>query len=241
MGVIKFNNIASDTLDIVVETIPDYEMPLKKYERVHVPGRNGDIIIDNGDYENVDRVYNVAIVRDGASAPIVSRDLSKWLNQPGYHRLEDSYQPDVYMLATYQSGNTITNVFNEAGRAELVFNRMPQRFLKSGEVPIIYDVGDGVENTISNPTDQVALPIIKVYGMGSGTVTIGAHIMSISSMNGYLYIDSTKEDIYKDLSNMNGYVTITNGFPKLVSYGDLPVKFTGGVTRVDIVPNWWVI
>ena len=241
MGVIKFNNIASDTLDIVVETIPDYEMPLKKYERVHVPGRNGDIIIDSGDYENVDRAYNVAIVRDGASAPVVSRDLSKWLNQPGYHRLEDSYQPDVYMLATYQSGNTITNIFNEAGRAEIVFNRMPQRFLKTGEVPIIYDINDGVEHIISNPTDQVALPIIKVYGNGAGTVIIGPHVISISNISGYLYVDSSKEDIHKDFTNMNGYVTITNGFPKILGFSSMPVEFTGGVTRVDITPNWWVI
>ena len=238
MGVIKFNNIASDTLGIVVETIPNYEMPLKKYERIHVPGRNGDIIVDSGDYNNVNRVYNVAIVREGASAPVVSRDLSKWLNQPGYHRLEDSYQPDVYMMAAYESESTITNLFNAAGRAEITFNRMPQRFLKSGEVPLIFDT---TNRTITNPTDQIALPIVKVYGNGAGTVTIGPHVMTISSMNGYIYIDSTKEDIYKDLTNMNGYVTITNGFPKIVSYGDLPVKFTGGVTRVDIIPNWWVI
>ena len=241
MGVVKFNNISSDSLGIIVETIPDYEMPLKKYERIHVPGRNGDIIVDSGDYENVNRVYNMAIVRVGASAPTVSRNLSKWLNQPGYHRLEDSYQPDVYMMAVYEEGATITNLFDKAGRATITFNRMPQRYLKIGEKPLVYDDKNDKKATITNPTDQIALPLIKVYGSGAGTVTIGPHVMTISSMSGYLYIDSSKEDIHKDYTNMNGYVTITNGFPKIVGFGNIPVKFTGGVTRVDITPNWWVI
>lgn len=238
MGVIKFNGVGSDTLNIVVETRPDYEMPLKKYERVHIPGRNGDIVIDTGDYDNVNRTYNVAIVGGGLNAPALSRKLSKWLNQPGYCRLEDTYQPDVYMLATYEEQISIVNMFDQAGRASITFNRMPQRFLKSGETPIEFHEDN---SCIRNPTDRIALPQIKIYGSGAGSVTIGDHIINISHMGGYIIVDSVKQDVYTDIRNMNGYVTLTNGFPELITDETIPIKFSGDVTRVDITPNWWVI
>ena len=61
MGVITFNGIASDKLDIQVEHPPGYETPKKDYEIVHVPGRNGDVYIDKGSYQNVSRTYDIAM------------------------------------------------------------------------------------------------------------------------------------------------------------------------------------
>lgn len=240
MGVITFNNISSDTLGILVETQPNYEIPMKKYNRQHVPGRNGDVLTDTGDYDNVIRTYNVALYREGSTAPTLSRELSKWLSHRGdYCRLEDSYQPDIYMMATYEETITMTHLNDVATRATISFNRRPERFLKTGEVPITFN--EPLTGRISNPTNNVAAPIIKVYGDGTGFVTVGAHNIAITNMSGYVYIDSTLEDCYKEFTNMNGYVTITNGFPKLLPNLTVPVQFAGGVTRVDITPNWWVI
>ena len=47
MGVIVFNGISSKDVGIEVETFPEYTIPEREYEAIHVPGRNGDVIIDN--------------------------------------------------------------------------------------------------------------------------------------------------------------------------------------------------
>lgn len=61
MGVITFNSRLSSTFGIQVEQRPNYELPEKDYEIIHVPGKSGDILIDKGSYKNVDRIYNIAI------------------------------------------------------------------------------------------------------------------------------------------------------------------------------------
>lgn len=59
MGNINFNGISSKDLGVEVETFPDYVAPQKEFEAVHVPGRNGDVLIDTGAYQNVSRPYKI--------------------------------------------------------------------------------------------------------------------------------------------------------------------------------------
>ena len=237
MGVIKFGGVSSETIELIVETRPDYEMPLKKYERVHVPGRNGDIIIDTGEYDNVDRVYNVACYKEGVSPPYLSRELSKWLSKPGYQRLEDSYQPDVYMMAVYEQENTVTNIHNQAGRASISFNRMPQRFLKIGEDPIEMTVSG---EDIVNPSPQLAVPIIKIYGT-NGLVKIGEYSIGITNVVGHVTIDSVTASAYTYNVSMTGSITLSDGYPRLPGDARIPIEWRGDITKVEIIPNWWVI
>ena len=237
MGVIKFGGVSSETIELIVETRPDYEMPLKKYERIHVPGRNGDVIIDTGEYENVDRVYNVACYKEGVSAPYLSRELSKWLSKPGYQRLEDSYQPDVFMMAVCEQENTITNIHNQAGRASLTFNRMPQRFLKIGEDPIeITENG----SYIINPSPQIAVPIIKIHGF-NGVVNIGEYSIGINSKTSPIIIDSVTANTYTADGSVTYEVVLEKGYPKLPGDVRIPISWKGDIYKVEIIPNWWVI
>ena len=55
MGIVIFNGISSKDLHIQVQTEPDYDFPEKDYNVTHVPGRNGDIVIDQGSWQNVSR------------------------------------------------------------------------------------------------------------------------------------------------------------------------------------------
>ena len=64
MGVIYYNGKSSEEFGIVVETTPNYEIPERDYEILSIPGRNGDVVIDKGNYKNVERSYNIAIVAE---------------------------------------------------------------------------------------------------------------------------------------------------------------------------------
>jgi len=233
MGCVTFNGIQSQDLHIQVEAPPEYETPERDYDVQHVPGRNGDIVQDNGSYKNVDRPYKIAIGSFDETYTVMANRISKWLHaKSGYGRLEDSYEPDYYRLGMYLESGSIENLFEHAGRTTIKFNCKPQRFLKSGEVTQILT---------TNPTDFVALPIITVKGTGNGVLHVGASIVTITNIINYITLNCEIGDAYNGLINLNSYIVLSNKeFPKLVP-GDNAISFSGGITSVEVTPNWWTI
>ena len=237
MGVITLNGKTSTSIGLQVESPPDYDIPERIYETTHVPGRNGDIVMDTGSYRNSTRTYEVSIGSEGGNFAALSSSIAQWLHSAaGYVRLEDSYTPDYYMLARYAEGNSIVNILGQAGRATLNFDRKPQRFLKSGDTPVTITT----TKMLKNPTLYESKPLIKIIGDGEGTVSIGSYTIGVTRLSAYMYIDSDIEDVYKDALNMNNYVTLTNGFP-LLKPGNNSISFTGGIESVEITPRWWTI
>lgn len=161
MGVIKWNGIPSSKigyLKIRVSTAPNYEAAERNYEVTHVPGRNGDIIVDTGSYSNVERVYNISFGEYEQDvfkkyAPAVL----SWLNSAnGYARLEDTYEPNFYRMAMFKGPQSLTNLLGQAGGGDIVFNCKPQRFYKAGEVPVTYNSTNTETKSITyaDPTSQ---------------------------------------------------------------------------------------
>lgn len=237
MGIVLFNGISSMDYGIVVEHPPGYQTPARDYEAVHIPGRNGDLMIDGGSYQNAVRSYELAVGNLGRNFADMANAVSEWLNAPsGYARLEDSYEPEYYRMAVYQNEMDIENILFHAGRVTVEFNCKPQRFLKTGETALELSAA----TTLRNPTGFTALPLLTVYGSGSGTLSVGAYSVRISNIGGSLYIDSDIQDAYAGSVNRNADVTMSDGFPRL-SPGETVVSWTGGVTRVGVVPRWWTL
>lgn len=166
MGIVVFNGISTLDYDITVEQPPNYTGAKRDYESKHIPGRNGDLILDSGSYQNVNREYNLAVGSEQKSFAQLSNILSKWVySGTGYARLEDSYDPDVYRMAIYNNELQVTNVLNHIARATVSFNCMPQRWLKSGEITHSFfaNLGGNTSVTLTNPTGQPAKPIITIH------------------------------------------------------------------------------
>lgn len=163
--------------------------------------------------------------------------ISEWLNSAsGYAKLEDSYEPEYYRLAAYKSGGTIENILQHAGRITVAFDCKPQRFLKSGDIPVIVRA----TSKLRNPTGFKSLPIIKVNGSGKGNLRVGDYLITISNISPYLTIDSELQDAYKGTTNCNSRITLSNGFPKLIK-GENEISFSGGITSVEVIPKWWTL
>lgn len=238
MGVITFNGVTSSSLGIQVEHPPNYETPERDYTIVPIPGRNGNVSIDNGCYKNVNRSYQIAIGEIGGNFADLSNKISKWLHSGnGYLRLEDTYEPDYYKLAMYVEENSIENILQQAGRATITFNRKPQRFLKTGDTKNTFSVSGG---TISNPTNFNSLPLIVVKGSGNGILTIGGYVVTLTNIISSITLNSEIEEAYNGTTNLNMYVTLSKGFPMLLP-GNNTVAFSGGITSVEIYPKWWTI
>lgn len=256
MGVITFNGIRSDSnifrVPILVEHQPKYKYPEREYEVTHIPGRNGDLVIDRGSYMNVQREYELAFGDEvEGHYTQMANDLSRWLHSgKGYLRLEDTYEPDYYRLAMYKEEGDIENILHSAGRITINFECKPQRYLKSGDNVLTYTSSQQI---ILNPTNYTARPKIKVYGSGEGVIgftpitdngTVESNI-TISNIDGYVIIDSELYDCYKESDagniNKNGTILFNRGsFPELGA-GNTRLTFTGGITKVEVTPRWWTI
>ena len=149
MGVVLFNGVSSADYGIQVEHPPEYQTPARDYEVIHIPGRNGDLVIDSGSYQNVSRSYQIAIGDLEKDFTSMANAIAEWLNSAsGYARLEDSYEPEYYRMAMFQDEITVENILQHAGRTTINFNCKPQRFLKSGETSLLISA----PTTLYNPT-----------------------------------------------------------------------------------------
>ena len=234
MGVIIFNNKSSADCRIQVAHPPGYAYPERDYTITHIPGRNGDIIQDNGCYKNVERTYEVSFDAPNEDFATYANAVSAWLHSTtGYARLEDSYEPNYYRMATYQESNIFENLYNKAGTATIVFECKPQRFLKTGDNAIT------VQNslTIMNPTGFEAYPLFKVTGT-SGVLTVNGNSITFSSIDDFVMLDCELQDAYKE--NINKNSTISGTFPVLKP-GSNTIRWTGGISSVTMKPRWWTI
>lgn len=102
-----------------------------------VPGRNGNIVIDNGRYKNVSTTYHIVVPYDGESEFLAKYDQLRrlFLLQTGYQELRDTYYPNEYRKA-YVSGPMDVDRSNpKQGIVTVTFNCMPQRFMEyTGEI-----------------------------------------------------------------------------------------------------------
>ena len=222
---------------MIVEHYPSVVLPNRSQEIQKVPGRNGDIIITNGSFENYDQQYSVFIdAKHIGKLEQVMPTIVDWLlGHEGYQRLEDSYFPDFYRLAYYAGGAQFISVFNEYGQGTLTFNCAPEKYYKSGEKTITLTKGQ----VLRNPSSFAAYPLITVKGSGSGTLSFNGTALTISSIGTFVTIDTKLHKAYNGTTNRNS--TITGSYESLKLGKSTTITWSGGVTGVDIIPRWWTI
>lgn len=218
-----------------------FNSPERDITKVEVPGKSGDLIFDNGRFKNITITYIDSFILqndlDEFAFAKKMRELASFIkSNPGYHRLEDTYHPDEYRMAS-----CITSIDPEvynlvSGVFDLEFDCKPQRFLKSGEKPVEFTAN----GQLLNPTTLISKPLIRVYGygtlgVGEETITITQHSQS------YIDIDCDMMNCYCGTVNCNGYVTLSSDeFPVLVP-GPNGINFSSNIVKVVITPRWWFI
>lgn len=234
-----FGGLHSKDYSLILTDVKTENVPEREITRTPVLGRSGDILHNNGRYKNVDVIYSVAIVSDFEQMfRALKNDM---LSLKGYHKLSDTIHPNEYRMATFHGGvKPITMKFNTMGQFDLVFDCKPQRFLTSGDEKRLMERPGKLYNNSPN----TALPIIYVYGDGSGTLTVGDITVQIKAIDGHIILDSEIQNAYRKglggvLENKNRdiYAPI---FPKL-DQGEIPISWTGGISKIEIIPRWWTI
>lgn len=249
MNTLKINgNVVPD---LYIDTSEAFNRPKKNIETINVPGRNGDLVIDYGTFQNVMITYP-CYIRGNFDAKF--QTLMNLLGtMSGYQRIECSNDTTHYRMGIPVIPQTPkVKRINEDGYFDLSFNCKPQRFLTSGET--IINVSNG--QTITNPTGFAAMPqLIFDY---TGTYTFKFENGYTSSNPAYrkvdatatidgifissLIIDSALMECYDmgDQISANQFVTFTpNVYPILYGAdGQNTTKVTTN-TGFRMRPNWW--
>jgi len=220
---------------LVDKAVGIWDSPDRDCSSVEIPGRNGELTIDNGRWKNVPGRYECGI---GVNFQTHFEDFRAFFAKiRGYNRLEDSWHSEEFRLAR-PSGNLSAELFKNGltGEFAVEFSVMPQRFLKSGENSRSLSTGT---NTIYNPTQYDAAPVLTVTG--SGTIQIGSESMIVSTHSGQMVIDLETGDAYSATGhvNYNQFLTYSGNIPSLVP-GNNNIVIPSGMTAT-IKPKWWTL
>lgn len=234
----KFGEKGTWDFDMHVEKFPAQNVAARKTQTVEIPGRNGALHFLQDAFSNYTQAYH-CYFHSRLPAPAQAHAVKAWLMSSGaYQRLEDTYDPEHFRLAAFNGPLNIENILNKYGRCTVNFDCDPRSFLKSGESVLTFTAA----GQLINPTAFTALPLITIYGTAAGTVTVGTATVTINSITDPVILDCELQNAYSQLGegapeNKNGSIKAIP-FPTLFP-GSNPIAFSGGITKIEIIPRWW--
>lgn len=157
-----------------------YNAPNREIDMVSIPGRNGQLAIDMGRYENITVTYPAFVFADTQEEFREKiRRIRNWLcSKTSYQRLTDEYNPESFRLGLYKSGLEVEPIFyNRCGEFEMSFDCKPQRFLFTGEE--VFTLGEWGE------TETYSGSIVSFEGTETTAIkTLNASIVPKQSGSG---------------------------------------------------------
>ena len=152
-----------------------FEKPKKKVDSYTIPFRNGTWFRTQEAFENI-KISFPCFIRTNFSKNY--SDLVNFLNSfESYKKLETSTEPEIYRMAYFHSDvKPKTTAFNVGGQFSLVFDCMPQEFLKIGDDEI----------TVQNQTPVYSGQSVEFESAGFLTLA-RAYFSPKQDLNGYEY------------------------------------------------------
>lgn len=224
----EYNGKRSIDFNIFIQDKNIYSKPARSVEEKQIPGRNGNVIADNGNYSNRELRFDCVMIVDsetGASAQMNA--VRRWLcEKPAtYKKLKTTFTPGYTMMAVFVSEISVTETdastqpFEYALFFSLVFSAKPQMYIDDflNSRTITSD-----EFEVFNPTPNTAEIKLDIgfetsVGIGFKLTLInsyGTQIFTISSVRGatYLVSDAEMHTIYTDSADVviNGWSITQN-------------------------------
>ena len=223
-----FNGKSSEDFNLIISEKNIYSAPARDISYQSVPGRNGDVIIDNNRFENISISYTVGCKDIKSNI----KGIKEWLCKSGYFKLTDSFEPEYFRLASFSSALDVTEVIKNVGNAKVSFNCKPFMYLTEGEETKSFTSSF----VITNPESYDAEPYMKISGSGDVTLYINSKAYKINNISSYIEIDSELMAAYKGNVLCNNQIGFAE-FP-ILSSGENSISWTGTVSKIEIKPRW---
>lgn len=257
---ILFNGRSSADFEMIVTEYPVLSRGVRRGDPYQIAGRNGTQIREDDTFENYTMTYKVAFPEDRGPS-VTTAEIARWLlGSSGFCRLEDTFESDFYRLARYAGPLNISQLLDKCGEAPLTFDCQPERYLKTGEQPILapqafLSSADG-EFSIANPTAFAAEPVIHVVGSGivhfkietdPGTPWTTFYLDLGSEIQGITIDCKTYKMTAGDGSDFSSHATIASSdgyktLPKLLGTTNIrKLSGSGNLQGLAITPRWWTV
>ena len=240
MNFFEYNGIRSSDMGVRISSKNIFSAPKFDLAFQAIPGRDGELITSNNRFPNTTVSYTCFI--PAKSIQELSEKVTAvkaWLYaQPDrYHTLSDSYDTIFFRKAVFNNKLDIADQVNKIGTFTVNFSCHPFRFSYAGQTKTTYSASGF---TLHNPYPFNAKPYLKLNGRGEGKLTIQSSAATgswtFTTLNGYTECDSELMNFYKGTKSKNDKVT-GSGFPCLYP-GKNTISYTGGVTKIEIIPRW---
>lgn len=220
---VTFNGVAASTLGLYAMERPSMPAPEWRVQKVTVPGRDGDLYIQDGGLQDIQISVRFNFIGAPSSWGNTFRALKLWTDSPDtsvYLKMRQLVFSDdssyAYAVKRVTVGTT-ERVARSIGQARVTFVCDGWSYLTSGLA--VTTVADGTQSiTMTNPTTYVAKPIFvfrsptvgatftitdtngnaktfEVGTSGSQTIVINCRLGSVTNASGVSRLSLTNGDL----------------------------------------------
>lgn len=221
MSFFIFNNTSSEDRGIIVNKIPPISKAERSFEEITVPGRNGNLYIDNKCYNSL--TYEITCtLMPGSNI----RTIARWLNGSG--KLTISTELDKFYNVIVKNQIDFEQVYRVCNEFVVVFDVEPIAYsIQEKELVISKET----KFIIKESTYDIK-PYIKINGNGNITLTVNNKSIILSDVEQYIELDCELEEVYKDNENCNNKAECEE-FPMLLP-GSNHISWVGNVSSIQI-------
>ena len=232
-----YNDKSSEDFNIKIKTINNLSSPQRSIEKILVPGRNGELILDNGNFENFILTIECYLNCLSEDKNVISKEIKRWLQSDfSYKKLILSNDTEFYYEAYCDTKLDFEYISSNFESFLISFSCKPYKKEINENVITI------TESTNIYNNYMPSNPLIKVVGSGDVTVSINNQELILKGLEDEIEVDCEIMNAYKKI---NGDIVLLNNkmysdFPILES-GENQISFEGNISKIEIIPRWVVL
>lgn len=233
----EYENQTSSEMGLTISASTSQHSPAYDIEFETVPGRDGDLAVDNERFEPFSYPVRVYLRAEEEGIHAATSRISKWLRRNiRYKPLFLSWDPEYVYSAIFFEQFDLEDTLPRFGKIALNFKCHPIKYAVSGleKRPIAQNA------TLYNPEERAAKPLIELTGIGDIQLNVNGELwLILTDIYGTITVDSQNMTVYSDgvkaFDKMNA--NLRPMFPQLQP-GANEISWFGNVEELYIVPRW---
>lgn len=215
-------------MGVIVTSMPDVYKPKRRVSTQEIPGRDGVLHVDEGTYENYNKVVECAVVEranlDGICA---------WLDGSGEAIF--STEPDKVYRVRVDNQISIGKMLQYFQKFQVTFDTYPFKYSVNAADDFVMLTKPSL---LRNRGTVAAEPKIKIYGTGSVTLIINGKEYRLDGLQESVVLESEMMEVLDGAGVTYTPPDLGNDlFPRL-EVGNNEISWTGNVEKIEIEPRW---
>lgn len=230
LSYIFYNNQKSLDLDLIIEKTPEIPSVNIEYETIEIDG--GEALTKVKRFKDIPFKFDFAYFADPEEYLMKKSRIDNWLlNSIGKYLIYSLDEFTAYKVKQVSIDST-TTTSRIMRHFSVTFTCQGLKYMTSGlETKTITSSGI----TLNNFGSYESKPLLKIYGSGNISVSIGSNTFAINNVSSYVNVDSEIKECYKDATNKGR--DMTGDWPVL-PIGSSLISWAGNITKVEITPRW---